>query len=318
MKVRIAPERPMIFLGQPFTLQVYVSDPPGLIQWVSVQIVGKLRPLSPAAQTLFSDIVHRSLGGPQNAPFFGHVMSGSRQIARNVEGKSSWCVEITAKGIPPTFDGSHFAVSYQLVVFLQIEGNLDSNQHLFPLWFVSPFGFECSFETCQNDASFRIRVADADSIVSPYCLVSPFESTGRLISQRYEIDREGGKVASVDVQKFAVAGKPLVGFVSLKQSDSEIISMKIELVRKELEGVESVVCSQTIDMRFILAKRFSISVPWDAPADFKTDLMSITYMICFTFSDSKRAWRWSSGIKVYPPEFSLARHRLCPIQFTEC
>ena len=94
MKIAIVPERPVIFLGQKFTLQINVTDCDPSIGWISAQITGKTRTLNEQTNRLLHGIVEESLGGPQNAPYFGHVMSGSHLLTKNFTGNKSFNISI--------------------------------------------------------------------------------------------------------------------------------------------------------------------------------------------------------------------------------
>ena len=105
MKITIIPQNPVIFLGQKFTIQINVTECDSTVGWISAQITGKTRTLNNQTNELLRGIVKDALGGPQNAPFFGHVMCGSRLIAKEITGNKSYCLSILVDNIPPSYDG---------------------------------------------------------------------------------------------------------------------------------------------------------------------------------------------------------------------
>jgi hypothetical protein len=313
MKVTLTPERPSIFLGQPFTLQFTVSDPTQTIQWVSAQIVGKTRTLKPATHPFLQSLVNEALGGVQNAPFFGHVMSGSRMIASNLSGHKSFSLTILADHIPPSYDGAGLLIAYELLIACNAAGVIDKSRS-FPLHFIGPQG-PASVRLAQRAGVFKIQSAEADLLPGRLSLPSPFRAAVPADQRDFVVQREGGVLAVIRMAAAAAVGNPIAGVISIEKADSGVGEVKASLVRRETFGdgrvVEtSEICARKIELNGVLARRFSIPVPFGTVADFEVEFMKVSHHLEFVFFGKDGNWKWAAPIAVFPPEISPTKPRV--------
>jgi hypothetical protein len=302
----------MIFLGQPFTLQLTLSDTSEAVQWVSAQIAGKARSLKPSTEPFLQSLVSDALGGPQNAPFFGHVMSGSRMIASNFTGFRTFTLTVLADHIPASYDGAGLSISYELLIASQIGGTIDKSRS-FPLFFIGP-GSKSSLRSAQQNSLFEIESAEGESAPGRLSLQSPFRS---IIAEPKDflVQREGGIVAALRMPAVTTVGTPVVGVISLENADSGVAEVKANLVRIESFGdgaeiVSTEIGSHRIEVAGVISKRFSIPVPFATVADFETEIVKVSHTLEFTFYGQGGAWKWAVQIAVLPPELSLTKPRV--------
>lgn len=320
MKIVIIPQSPVIFLGQKFTIQINVSDCDSTVQWISAQITGKTRTLNNQTNTLLHGIVKDALDGPQNAPFFGHVMSGSRLIAKDLTGSKSFCLSILVENIPPSYDGEGISIAYELMIACQKSSQIDKS-HVFPIRFIAPFESSTSLQSCQPTASFTIDSSECSSFQVPFSLACPFSNNFLISTEPSEfiVKSESGTVATIHSPLGAFIGKDLTGIIDLSGSDYDVTNAKIKLIRSESYSSDpkanntAVITQTDVSLAGLTMKRFNLLLPFTATANFTTDLVSVSYIIEFLLSSSKASWKWSSPFKLGPPEYALAKPRT-PIQ----
>lgn len=320
MKITINPQNPIIFLGQKFTIQLNISECDSTVGWISAQITGKTRTLNNQTNELLRGIVNDALGGPQNAPFFGHVMSGSRLIAKDITESKSFCISILVDNIPPSYDGQGVSIIYELMIACQTSTQIDKS-HVFPIRFIAPFEASNSLQTCQSTASFTIDSSECSSFQAPYSLACPFPTNLTLSSETSEfiVKSENGTVATIHSPLSCFVGKDLTGLIDLSNSDFSLNNVKIRLIRVESypsnEKVNNttVISQSFISLIGLVMKRFNLIIPFSATANFRTDLVSVSYVIEFLLSSEKASWKWSSPFKLGPPEYTISKPRN-PIQ----
>jgi hypothetical protein len=131
------------------------------------------------------------------------------------------------------------------------------------------------------------------------------------------VKRGAGIVASIKMPTAVAVGGQLVGVLSLEKSDSEVTAVTVTFVKKEKFRAEfsetAEIGKVTFDMGGIVARRFTISVPFSGTNDFETDIVSVSHVIEFTFMGRSGTWKWSSPITVFPPEISLTKPRTVTI-----
>jgi hypothetical protein len=300
MNALLLPERPVIYLGQPFTLQLTLldGDEPG--QWVSTQIVGRTRTLNPAA--------HRFLWPfAGDATVFDHVQSDSQRIASDVSGRRSFSLTIVADRIPPSYDGSGVSITYELLIACQTGGSV-----AFPVLFVAPRSHPFSLATAQRDAVLEIQTSEVELLPGRLSVRCPV----RALADRRDVvvQRTGGIVAMVRMPSATAVGHPIVGVISLDKTDSGVTEVTASLFRRETIGTGDIsriqLCSRKLELNGALARRFSIPVPFTTVADFETEIVKITHFLEFTFYGTAGAWKWTSTVSMFPPEISPTKPRV--------
>ncbi|OHT15775.1 hypothetical protein TRFO_13762 [Tritrichomonas foetus] len=314
MKISILPEHPFIFLGQKFTLQITISDCESEVRWISAQITGKTKTQNNQTNQLLHNIVKDALGGPQNAPYFGHVMSGSRLIANNFSGSKTFCLTILAENIPPSYYGEGVSISYELMIACQTSTQIDKS-HIFPLHFIAPFRSVSKLENCQSTASFSIDSSEAQTSIIPFNLACPFSSNSLSIdSSDFVVKIEDVTIARVSTPTGSNVGKDLSGIIDLSDLNSHVNKAVIKLIRNEKFSDSSANNSKTVSQKVmnlngIVMKRFNLPVPYTLTADFETDLVTVSYSLEFVFSSQKGSWKIAAPFKLAPPEYSITRPR---------
>jgi hypothetical protein len=269
--------------------------------------------LNPSAEPTVQSLVEDALGGPQNAAFFGHAMSGSRMIASNFSGFKAFSLTILVDRIPPSYEGARISIAYELFISCQIGGVIDKSRS-FPLFFIGP-SEQSSIRSAQREAVFEMEFTEVETVPGRLSLACPFQSAIPMSAKDFLIQREGGVVASVKMPSVTTVGAPLVGVISLVSSDSGVCEVKVSLIRQEaigqsLEVVSTEIGSYRIELNGMLSRRFSIPVPFSTVADFANEIVKVTHAIEFTFYGQGGAWKWNPQISVLPPQISLTKPRV--------
>jgi hypothetical protein len=243
-------------------------------------------------------------------------MSGSRMIARDLSGAKSFALSITAENVPGSYDGIGISLSYELVIACQVGGVLDKS-HVFPIFLIGPSATPTSLKTCQDTAKFTMESAETETGPGRLTLYCPFKTVQNSDPREFLVKRGNGIVASVKIPTAVAVGGQLVGVVSLEKSNSEVTAATASFVRKEKFRAEFSETAEigkiALDMEGIVARRFSIAIPFSGTNDFETDIVSVSHLIEFTFMGKSGTWKWSSPITVFPPEISLTKPRVIAI-----
>jgi hypothetical protein len=310
MNALVLPDRPMIYLGQPFTLQLTLLDEDEPGQWVSAQIVGKTRTLRPAMHRLLQPFAG-------DAPVFAHVQSGCHRIASHVSGRRSFSLTVMADRIPPSYDGSGVSITYELIVACRTGCSV-----AFPLLFVAPHSRRFSLAAAQRDAVFEIETSEAELLPGRLSARCPVRAPAD--PRDVVVQRAGGLVAMMRMPSAASVGHPIFGVISLDKTDSGVTEVKASLFRRETFGAGEVtermgLCSRKLELNGAIARRFSIPVPFTTVADFETEIVKITHCVEFTFYGRGGAWKWTSAVSMFPPDISLTKPRvLAPLIENDC
>ncbi|EAY17724.1 hypothetical protein TVAG_170380 [Trichomonas vaginalis G3] len=312
MRVSILPECPSIFLGQEFMVQISIAEAPTQIKWISAQITGKVQTLKPSVEPALLSLVHRALGAPQQAPFFGHVMSGSRLIDSDIKTPKTYCLSIKADGIPPSYDGEAVSISYELRIVSQI-GQQISQPTIIPIKFISPYKSNCILQNTQNTATFTLTSIESASIPSPIALLSPFPPVQEKSLDIFSIKQGDSIVASLKLKLSARSGGDFSGIIDMKESTSGVTSVNIRIIRVEKFSNDvtdqTIIVNENLPLDKIIMRRFSLPMPFNTPAEFVTDLFECSYSAEFNFIGPAGAWKWVAPLQVLPPLLSLSMPR---------
>lgn len=312
MRVSILPECPSIFLGQEFMVQISIAEAPTNIKWISAQITGKVQTSKPSVEPALLSLVHRALGAPQQAPFFGHIMSGSRLIDSDIKTPKTYCLSIKAEGIPPSYEGEAVSISYELRIVSQIGGQI-SPPTIIPIRFIAAYKTNCVLQNTQATAQFSFNSIEASSIPSPIALLSPFPKVNDKTTELFSIKQGNSLVASLKLTLSAKSGGDFSGIVDMKDASSGVTSVDVKIIRVEKfsnDVVEqSTIVNEKLGLEKIIMRRFSLPIPFNTPADFTTDLFDLSYIVEFLFNSPNGVWKWSSPLQILPPIISLSMPR---------
>ena len=312
MRVTIQPECPSIYLGQDFQIQISITESPSEMKWISAQISGKVRSLKKETEEPLLKLIEQSLGAPQQAPFFGHVMSGSRMVDSDIKSPKTYCLSVKADNIPPSYEGEGVSIAYELRIVSQI-GRQISQPTIIPIRFISPYKSKYIIEKTQDMATFDIKSVEGQSVPSPIALVSPFAPVEEKTIESFSIKQGDSVVASLKLKLMAYAGNEFTGVIDMKNANAGVQSVDISVIRIEHfsnDVVEKMnIVSKNINLLNIIMKRFEIPIPFTTPADFSTDLFEINYKAAFQFNSPQGSWQWEAPLQILPPQLSLSMPR---------
>ena len=312
MRVSIQPEFPSIYLGQEFQLQITITEAPTEIKWISAQIAGKVRALKKETEEPLLKLVAQSLGAPQQAPFFGHVMSGSRMIDSDIKSPKTYVISVKADGIPPSYEGEGVSITYELRIVSQ-SGRQISPPTIIPIRFISPYKSKYIIEKTQDTASFDITSVRAESVPSSIALISPFPKVDEKMIESFFIKQGDSLVAALRLKLMAYAGSEFSGIIDMNGASSGVETVDICIIRVEHfnndVNIETNITTKNIPLQNIIMKRFEIHIPFTSPSDFSTDLFDVFYKVSFQFNSKIGSWKWEQPLQVLPPQLSLSMPR---------
>lgn len=310
MKITITPDNPMIFLGQKFTLQVNINDCATKILWISAQIAGKVKSLKNSTESIIQELVHDSLGIVQSTPFFGHVMSGSRLIANNFHAPKTFCAELTADEIPPSYEGEGISITYELRFAVQLVGKpVDAIS--IPIRLVGNYNSSTILAKSQQMGKFEINAVESNSLPAPFSLASPFNFNANNIINEYKITNGSLKYAVIKMGNFFHSGTEVTGVIKVIENIKEVeVRIKRDEFYKSIGLNEiSVISSSTINLENIIMKRFNIPLTFQTVSNFSTEIINVKYIASFKFKLENDVFDWEVPIHIYPPLLSLSTQR---------
>jgi hypothetical protein len=240
-------------------------------------------------------------------------MSGSRMIASTLSGHKAFNLTILADHIPPSYDGTGLSIAYELLIACSVAGVIDKSRS-FPLHFIGPQS-PASIRQAQHEGIFEIQSAEADLLPSRVSLASPFRSPIPTDQRYFVVQREGGVLAVIRLAPAAAVGNPIAGVISVEKADSGVGEVKVTLVRRETFGGGEVVetaeiCARKIELAGVVARRFTVPVPFVTVADFDVEFMKVSHHLEFVFFGKEGNWKWAAPIVVFPPEISPTKPRV--------
>lgn len=303
MNLRVLPQRPVIFLGKPFTLQISVSTGKTEAHSVTLSIVGKTK----TSHDFFQDIIRKITGSSESLSSFDHIISKQCPLTPKLQGEKIFCVTVTADNIPPSFDGVYSSISYELVIQSSKLAPVS-----YPLVFVAQFESETSIS--HSTGQINIECIEAQSTSSKLYLSCPFSSGIRPQSNDFLVNQSGGMIAKLTIPSAVSVGGTISGWIDLTDSTTGVRELRISLIRLEDypqdKHEQSEVTAKSIELTGLVGRRFTLTVPYTCTANFSTEIVHVHYSLSFLFStqDGHRC-KWESEIKVLPPEFSITKPR---------
>ena len=307
MNVRVLPQRPVIFVGLPFTVQLTVSSGKGRVGGVTARVVGRMS----GAQDSIKEVIGRVLGGEKGGAAAAHVMSDVCQVCDSVEGERTFCVTVTAEDVPPSFDGVYSSISYELVVSCAGGSSVSC-----PLVFVAKYGYDTPISVSRTQGRLKLECVEGSSVSSKLCVSCPFACDISTHESDFIVNQKSGVVAKLSIPTAVCVGSSISGWIDLTNSTVGVTELKVSLVRIEHyppnKEEHAEVSTRSIELTGLVGRRFTVAVPYTCTANFSTDMVGIKYQAEFLFSlhDGHKC-KWVCDMNVLPPEFSLTKPR-CP------
>ena len=311
MKISLVPDRPTIFLGQKFNVQININSETN-VKWISAQITGKTITLNNQTSQLLHNIVKQSLGGPQNAPYFGHVMSGSRLIANDFSGSKTLCLSILADDIPPSYDGEGVCIKYELMIAFQTSTQIDKS-HVFPIRFIAPFKSKTLLEKCQANAKFEIENFEAKMMSSIFYLSSMFVNNPSIFEKtEFIIKQQDLTICKIITPLAASSGKDVTFLIDFSDSNIEVQDVTISLIKIEVYSNENAnqskcIIEKKIKLKDVILRSVSLPILQSLTAEFETDLITLKYSLVFVFKHAKGSSKTTLSFSILPQEYSNTR-----------
>jgi hypothetical protein len=303
MTIRVSPQRPSVFLGQPFPLEVAIADVASPLDRVTAQVVGSVHANKPAVANCIQSLLHRA------TPYV-HVQSAVHDLGSAISADTSFLLTISASDIPQSFEGAGLAIRYDLLVQAH-RGEATAARQTFPIIFIGPAKYQARLEPAAI-ADFRLTSIPSPTSYNRLSLHSPFDSrpAGH---NRYVVHGDERVLATLKMPIVVAAGGQLSALISL-EDELDAAEAKIamrEAYRDQAGTIEfSEIASKKVDLKGFAARRFELSVPFTAVADFETEVVEVTYVLEVTFSAKDEAWRYVEPISIGPPEFSITKSRV--------
>ena len=305
------PESPFIFLNQEFIIQLNITNVNENIKWLSAQIHGKIKSLKKEVDPLLQDVVSKALGGSQQAPYFGHVMSGSRLIKTDLNSSSTFCLKIKANEIPPTYHGIGIDITYELRISSNIGNQIISTN--LPIYFIGSFNNFTDLTKVQSNAEFSIESLEVFSNPSPFSLICPYHLPLNRPIESFQISNNNEVISTITLKLILSSGNDFNGLIDL--TNSSISLKKCEIFIYLIENYNNflqeskIILSNLINLEGFISKRFSILLPFNISSTFSNSIFSISYKVEFKFYSNNLIWNWSSPITILPPEILLSTSR---------
>lgn len=317
MKIEILPKIPRIFIGQSFSLQLQISDCDAQVRYIVVQVVGKTIVNDPEVHPFLQETVKSALKIVHNAPFFGHVITGSTFISNRFENTKTFSLTILADKIPPSYNGKGVSIVYNLVIGYVGYHSSNPEAGSFRIVLVAPHKSEELLHNTQDVATFSIKVQETNTFESPMMVNNPLAIRSNFRTESFKIQGPSGVIAEIQTPLSTLVGQVISGVINLEESNQKIIKAHIKIVRNEIyaqnKKVYNIIENElVIKLLNTIKKQFKIQVPLTVTANFTTDLITIEYDLEFDLKTDKNVYSWKAPIKIYPPEF-LTHNEQLPI-----
>ena len=314
MRILVAPENLMVFVGQNFTLQITITDCDEKIMWVSGQISGKIQSLKQSTIPLLQNSSNNSLNQVQpNSSTFNLVVSGSRLISSQFTPPKTFCVSICADDIPPSFEGEAIKIFYELRFSIQIAGQ-PVNSISIPIKFITKYGSHFDLNSVQSKSKFQIEAFESTSIPAPFSLESPFKQTSFKPSEDITVVKEGKTIAIIQMTNEFCIGTEITGLIDLRNIQSNLDLVILSICRNEIYqnndiNESAIIETLTLDMKNNIARRFRIPLTFNYVSDFSSNLFTVNYSLNFRFQNGNEFTQYSLPLHIYPPNLCLTTPR---------
>jgi hypothetical protein len=308
MHAQVLPERPTIFLGQPFRIQLSITDVAEPFDQLAAQVIGTVRPLKSHASRYVQSLLPPDHPVPQPI-YFDHVKSELRILPM----AATFQITITATKVPPAYEGSSLEVSYKLLVRGRTAAKL-SDPHIFPLVIVTPLNSSVTFSEARINGQITLEFLATQTVSSRVCLACPFRENPAAAAS-FRLERNQRDIAIVEIAPVVAAGDVLEFTIHLPDEALIIRVAELKIMRREVFPDSTVdsseVFSRPLFLKGLAARRFSFQIPFGMTASFATEVAAVSYELRFVLAVGGAPLPLTIPLTVTPPLISLTKPR-CP------
>lgn len=313
MKISISPSNPVIYLNEKTNVQVNITESPTNVEWISVQIVGKVEIINEMACESLSVLVDESLGGKMNAPFFSHIMSGSFLLDDQISIGETYLLSIYCENLPPSFKGAAF-IHYELRISAKITNELTIITESFPIQIIAPCDQHFILKETQNSGVIQFDVSKCHTIQSLYVMECPYDEPERSDPTVLDVCTGDSHIAMLTIYNDKLnVGEEFAGLIDSSSSDTCAEKCKIVILCSERYSNgsknESIIAQTEVDLRekneYLFAN--NLSIPHATIPNFSSDFVSVSYSYRITFTLGSDNYVISNPLFIYPKRVSTAR-----------
>jgi hypothetical protein len=310
MEVRVPQECPTIFLGQPFGLQIIISNVSAPFDQIVGQVVGTVRAIRSHAFKYVQSLLPPKQPPPESSLYFDHIKTDFCVFSS----AGTFLLTITATDIPPSYEGIAIEVSYLLLIRCRT-GTALSVPIAFPLRVVGNANSSFNFGTTQQNGRISLELLPTETVPARLLQHSPFPWTRPEKPNSYFVSGDGREIALVQMYATATAGDAFMGIIRVTNQEVGLESAEVKFVRREVydhgQVVEiSEVVNRKVDLKGFAARKFWLQLPFVTVASFTTEFLTVSYGVDLTFSSASDQWNWTEPITVIPPLVSLTKPRV--------
>ena len=315
------PEKPSIYLGQEFSIEVSITGSKQRIMWLGAQISGFAISKTDLSQSLFRKELPGSYLLSTNNTVFNFVMSGSRMIATDFQAPSTFLINLFIDNVLPSYSGKSIDIEYELCIFAQTSGKPVISKKV-PITILSARDKTFNLIQTQTQSVFKLETIKKETKDNCYATISSFIQTNiKQNKAKTILEDENGLNIDIEVETVTKAGSELTGKIDMKNSKIKNLTASIKLISKEFIKCENelsdinVISSQEIPLNYFIMKRFKVFIPYNIGTSFETELFTISYEIQFSFHDNENQQNekemiWSATIVIDPPDVSISPSRI--------
>lgn len=311
MQVKLLPENPILFVGEPFHANISVSGKKGKIQWVAAQIVGIVKSLDQSSRECLNSLIIGTNNIHKDVGVFTHVVSGARMIEMDVNIPANYLIKLKSINIPPSYYGHSFEISYTLSILLQEKGKPISTFD-FPILIIAPFGKSFDLSKIQLEADFDIDAMKCETKLLYKMNQCPFDQN---VATKNEtvllISSENPSDTLSLIFPSSVRQGDLVEITASKGEKCPVSSLIVELILYELNTIngvkeDKVLATETTDLQGALMRKVEFQIP-RLLSFFSTEIFSVTYKFRFSgVLPSGQIIQAFKDVSIYPIKISLS------------
>ena len=320
MEISVLPQKPAIFIGQEFCVEISFSGNKQKIMWCGAQISGIAISKDQISQPLFLRDLPGSYAPDATKTVFNFVMSGSRMIATDFYSPSTFLLNLLIDKTPPSYRGKSIDIDYELCIFAQISGkNMISKK--IPITILTPKDSVFSLIQTQTLSSFEMKAIKNETKDNNFSTISPFNQVIPKQNRATAIlENENGLNISIETDTISTVGSFLYCIIDLTNSKERDLIAFVDLISKEImkdsskSEINNIIVSQKCNLNNTLMKQFQIFIPYDIGTSFDTEIFSVHYEIQISIEksnkgDNDKKLSWEAPIDIYPPPISISTPR---------
>ena len=320
MNISVLPEKPTIFIGQEFCVEVSLSGNKQKIMWCGAQISGIAISKNQISQSLFLKDLPGSYAPDSSKNVFNFVMSGSRMIATEFYTPSTFLLKLIIDKTPPSYKGNSIDIDYELCIFAQISGKQLISKKV-PITILTQKDAYFSLIQTQTLSSFEMKAIKKETKDNNFSLISPFNQT---IPKQNKVtailENEEGLNISIETETISTIGSSLYCKFDLSHSKVKDLIAFVNLASKEVmkdsnkTEINNIISTQKCNLNNCIMKLFQIFIPYDIGTSFDTEIFSIHYEIQISIeksnkNDDDKKLSWETPIEIFPPLISISTPR---------